>query len=1284
MPSPAFHPAVSAWFADTLGAPSAPQTHGWPVIATGAHTLIAAPTGSGKTLAAFLHALDTLLQRGDHLGEQTRVVYVSPLKALGNDVQKNLLGPLAELRVRDPSLPEIRVEVRSGDTPPKDRQAMLRKPPHVLVTTPESLYVLLTSKGGLGMLQGVETVIVDEIHALCPDKRGSHLALSLERLVAHAGEFQRIGLSATQKPIEAVAGFLVGPTRRCEIVDTGHLRAIDLRIETPGAPLATVCSEDHWSEIQDRIVQLIEGHRTTLVFTNTRKLAERLARRLADRLGDEAVTSHHGSLSRERRLDAEQRLKRGELKALVATASLELGIDIGDVDLMVQVGATWSIAQLLQRVGRAGHQKDAVPKGRVFPLTQDELVAAAALLDAIHRHDLDALRIPEAPLDILAQQLVAACVQQEWPEDDLYALVRRAHPYRELSRDEFDELVALHAGAGRLALLHRDAVGRRLLPTKRARLPAVTGGGAIPDNAEYDVVLEPAGTRIGSVDEDFAIESTIGDVFQLGSTSWRIEKIESGKLRVSDAAGVPPSMPFWFGEGPARSAELCAAIERTREHALDPRWSRERADLDDHAAGQLAEYLATAPAELGVMPSRSRIVLERFLDESGGAQLVVHAPFGTRINRAFGLALRKRFCRGFGFELQAAANEESIVLSLGPMHSFPLEEVFDYLHPDSARDVLTQAVLATPLFLTRWRWNVSRSLVVPRHNGGKRVPAPLLRMRADDALAQAFPEALACGENLPAGDLPVPMEHPLIRQTIHDCLHEAMDVEGFLAVLRGLRDGSIERHVVDRPAPSTFARAILNAKPYQFLDDAPLEERRTQAVITRRTLSKDDQDSLGALDPAAVERVRTQAWPAPADLEELHEALTWMGFATDQEIDRHGWRGWITELESAGRVVRESLGWFAVEASREPRAVWRGRLEALGPIDAADTDAIALGALEADGTAMRVQLDGREHWCHRRLLARIHRETLDALRKRIKPVPLAVFLHHVAHRQHAAPGTLLEGPAGVAEVARILSGFEIPAKSWEGVLRARLSKYRSHWIDQLTVSGEIAWLRLWGSGTGSLKTAKLVLVPRAHLDPWLAWRNQPAIDELGASAAALHELLTNRGASFPSDLERDARLLPTQLEEGLAELIARGLATVDSFAALRALTVAPSKRRRDALAFGVGRVSLLPAIDTTPDPAFLLDRLLDRYGVVFHRLLRREAAPCRWRDLLREARARELAGELRGGYFVEGVSGEQFARPEAVEKLRGLRDTAPEPLELRPDDPLELERHLTPIPALRG
>jgi len=1061
-----FHPAVRQWFASRLGEPTPPQREGWPLIRQGRNTLIAAPTGSGKTLAAFLSAIDALIRQGSGLADETHVLYVSPLRALANDVRKNLQEPLSEIAALDPSVPEVRVLVRTGDTPSGERAAMTRRPPHILVTTPESLYLLLTSAGGRGMLRTVSTVIVDEIHAVLRDKRGSHLSLSLERLedlrrsggadgppgsLAALRTLQRVGLSATQKPLEDVGRFLVGPQRKCALVDAGTFRDLDLGIEVPPSPLSTVCSHEQWEEIYSRMADLVREHRTTLVFVNTRKMAERIAAQLTRLLGDEAVTSHHGSLSKARRLDAEERLKTGKLRALVATASLELGIDIGDVDLVLQVGATRSIATFLQRVGRAGHALKKVPKGRLFPLTLDELVEGAALLRCIRGSILDRTPVPPRPLDILAQQIVAACVAEPWEEERLFGLVRRAWPYRDLAREDFDRVVALHT-SGRRALLHRDGVNGRLMATRRAKLTALLSGGAIPDAADYQVRLEPEGTLVGTVNEDWAVESNSGDIFQLGNASWRVLRIEPGIVRVADAKGQPPTLPFWLGEAPGRTRELAAEIGALREECAAQ--GEEAAGFLRSSCGealpaagavQIAEFVEAGRRVLGAVPTQNRVILERFFDESGGMQLIVHAPFGSRINRAWGLALRKKFCVGFGFELQAAANEEAIVLSLGPQHSFELADVFDYLHPDRARDVLIQALLAAPLFETRWRWNAQRSLLLDRSRNGKRVPAPLQRMRANDLLAAAFPQVLACPETLPGGPIEVPMDHPIVAQTIEDCLTEAMDVEGFLEVLRGLKDGSIERRAVDTAEPSSFARGILASQPYTFLDDAPLEERRTQAVLSRRVLDVRAADEIGALDPEAIERVREEAWPQPGNAEETHEALLWMGYVTEEEAEP--WRAWLDELASARRVMREGDRWFAVEATREPKAVLRGRLEALGPIVSDDP---LLAELEGEGVVLRTRIGGRQAWCDRRLLARIQRYTLDRLRREIEPVSAAQFLRFLACWQHVDPEHKLEGPRGVAEVIRQLAGFDVPAAAWEGsVLPARVRAYRRDWLDQL-------------------------------------------------------------------------------------------------------------------------------------------------------------------------------------------------------------------------------------------
>ena len=1278
----AFHPSVAAWFRGRFGQATLPQEQGWPLIRDGHHTLIAAPTGSGKTLAAFLWSIDSLFRQGPQLADQTQVVYVSPLRALSNDVQKNLQGPLQEIRESDPSLPEVRVLVRTGDTPSGERTAMSKRPPHILVTTPESLYLLLTSDGGRRMLSGARTVIVDEIHALARDKRGAHLALSLERLEALTGRpVQRIGLSATQKPLDAVGRVLVGAGRECSLVDAGSFRTLDLGIEVPPSPLSTVCSHEQWEEIYARIADLIREHRTTLVFVNTRKMAERVSAQLSKLVGADAVTSHHGSLSRDRRLDAEQRLKAGALRALVATASLELGIDIGDVDLVVQVGATRSIATFLQRVGRAGHAIARVPKGRLFPLTLDELVEAAALLRCVGRGILDRTPQPPRPLDILAQQVVAACVPQAWSEDDLLAAIRRAWPYRDLKDDELEQVIALHT-QGRRALLHRDGVQRRVMATKRARLAAILSGGAIPDTADYQVRLEPDGTLVGTVNEDWAVESNAGDIFQLGNASWRVLRIQPGVVRVASAEGLPPSVPFWLGEAPGRTRELSAEIATLRDEAAaapDPAaflTSTCGPALAETAAMEIAEYVKAGQQALGTVPTQTRVVMERFFDESGGMQLVVHAPFGSRINKAWGLALRKKFCVGFGFELQAAANEEAIVLSLGPQHSFPLEEVFDYLHPDKACETLTQALLATPMFETRWRWNVQRSLLVERSRNGKRVPAALLRMRADDLLVTAFPQVVACPETLAPGPVEVPMEHPIVRQTIEDCLTEAMDVDGLIDVLRGLRDGRIERRAVDTAEPSAFARGILNAAPYSFLDDAPLEERRTQAVISRRILDVKTADELGALDPDAIARVREEAWPQPAGAEEVHEALLWMGYVTEAEA--RPWSAWIEELRAAGRIVRDGDRWLAVESTRDPKAVLRGRMEALGPIFSEDP---LLRELEAEGVVIRLRLEGREAWCDRRLLARIHRYTVERLRREIEPVTAAELLRFLAAWQHADPEHRLDGPRGVAEVLTQLAGYEVPAGLWEGgVLAARVRGYKRDWLDQLTLSGQVAWVRLWGSGATVARRTPLALVPREDLDMWLSLASPLEQPEPRGAAAEILAVLRSRGSMFVQELSRATRLLPTSLESGLADLIAQGRVTCDSFGGLRWLMI-PEAKRKNALAMASGRWSAIVRGGDAPTPEsveFVTRQMLRRTGVVFRRTLARERTPVAWREIARVCRTLEARGEIRGGRFVGGFDGEQYALPTAIPLLRSVRRQAPAHVRVTAADPLNFVGILTP------
>jgi ATP-dependent Lhr-like helicase len=1153
------------------------------------------------------------------------------------------------------------------------------------------------------MLKTARVVIVDEIHAVLQSRRGAHLALSLERLDHVCGrQLQRIGLSATQKPIEEVAKFL-SPARVAAVVDRGHRRKMDLAVEVPNSPLEAVMSHEVWAEIYQRLVQLIDEHRTTLITVNTRRLAERMAHQLSERLGAENVAAHHGSLAKEARLDAEQRLRDGKLKVLVATASLELGIDIGHVDLVCQISSPHRIATFLQRVGRSGHTIKGVPKGRIFPLTRDDLIECAAMVRAVHDGELDRIAVPDRPLDVLAQQIVAeTAAEEEWDEQALFELCRRAYPYKNLEKSQFDDVVEMLARGyatrrgRRGALLHYDSLNHKLRARKGSRMSAIMNGGAIPEVFDYRVVLEPEGHFVGTLNEDFAIESLPGDVFQLGNTSWRILRIGNGVVRVADAQGQPPSMPFWLGEAPARSDEMSAAVSQLRA-AVDfelpgPDEPRKPGELDgaialltsdyrlgQSAAEQIAHYLAEAKRSLGVVPTMDQLALERFFDESGGMQLVLHAPFGSRINRAWGLALRKKFCQGFNFELQAAATEEGIILSLGSQHSFPLEEVFRYLHPNTVRETLTQAVLDSPIFETRWRWSTTLALAVPRNRGGARVPNQLQRMYAEDLLQAAFPDAAACQDNLPgAREIP---DHPLVKQALRDALEEAVDVHGLEAQLTRLYGGEIQMVARDTPEPSVLSHELLNSAVYTFLDDAPLEERRTRAVYTRRATELRNADDLGALDAAAIERVRQEAWPVANTPDEMYDALMVAGYIKQAELAPH----WLSLLETLGeRAVKRGGAWFALErVDDDVLEIIASRLEVLGPVTEAQLDVpeaqIALLALETQGRILRGRFTpgiAELEWCDRRLLARIHRYTLNKLRSEIEAVSAADFLRFLFHWQHVAGEDQVKGAEGLAAVVEQLEGFELAAAGWEyDVLPARVDDYGAEQLDQLCLSGRVAWGRLTPGSRAPLRSSPIALLLREHANVWKA-PGEPGT-EFSSEAAAVREALEKRGASFFHELVKATSLLPAFVERGLAELAGAGVATADSFAGLRALLAPPEKRR--GLIETAGRWALLTA-DKSDDVEAVARTLLKRYGVVFRSLLQRESQLPPWRDLVRVYRRLEARGEIRGGRFVAGFGGEQFAAADAVGRLRAVRKAGKvdELIVLSAVDPLNLVGILTP------
>ena len=1388
MPLSSFHPIIQEWFQGRFEGPTEAQAAGWPAIAQGKHTLISAPTGSGKTLAAFLTCIDDLVRRGlnEGLPDSTHVVYVSPLKALSNDIQKNLAAPLQEILAlaeeRGTPLPEIRTAVRTGDTKPGERQKMAKQPPHILITTPESLYILLTSESGRRGLKGVKTLILDEIHAVADDKRGSHLSLTVERLCALAdGPVTRIGLSATQRPIEEMARFLVGNqhigqdgTPSCWIVDTGHARVIDLAIELPKQEMGPIATHEVWGETLDSVTDLIRSHGTTLVFVNTRRLVERVAHQLSERMGEAAVVAHHGSLSRATRLAAEEKLKLGEVKVCVATASLELGIDIGVVDLVCQIGSPRSIGLLLQRIGRSGHTVGGTPKGRLFPLTRDELVECAALSQAIRRGNLDTLKIPIWPLDVLAQQIVACCAAEEWAEDDLFDMCRRAYPYRDLPREKFDQVLeALSHGfaprQGRTgAHLHRDGINRILRGRRGARLAALTNGGAIPDNADYDVIADPEEIFVGTVNEDFAIESMAGDIFLLGNTPWKIRRVERGRVRVEDAQGLSPTIPFWLGEAPGRTWELSQEISDLRE-GIDQRldnpvqaeaWVVSEAGVSREAATQMVAYMAEGKRVLGMVPTARRVVAERFFDESGGMQLVIHAPFGARINRAWGMALRKRICRTFDFELQASATDDGLNFSIGPNLSFPLDEVFTYLSSRTVEEVLLQAVLQAPVFGTRWRWNATRSLALLRFTGGKKVPAPLLRMRSDDLLAAVFPAQVACQDNAAPGDIEPP-DHPLVFETIRDCLTEAMDLEGYKQVLAQIENGEIEVYARDTVQPSVFSHQILNAMPYAFLDDAPLEERRARAVSLRRALPDDARD-LARLDLAAIEDASKTAWPTIRDSDELHDALLTLGvipeteaLTRDPSTDPEQFRGWFDQLVQAGRAVRLSYpdgwsAWLAAERVSELVVVYadarvepvprvspvsatetsldearlslvRGWVECSGPFTATEFSQVlrlpvsdvmtVLTQLEIEGLVLRGSFrpDATDQeYCDRRILARIHRSTIGRLRREIEPVSQANFVRFLFQWQNADPASKLSGEGGLFDVIEKLQGFEAAAGAFESeILPSRIIDYHPSLLDQLCIGGEVVWGRMSRPHTNGIaapgratltRATPITLALRESLDWLLDPLSEDESNPLGAAEEML-EVLSQRGASFISDIAASTRRLLSDVEEALWLLAAAGRVTSDSLEPLRVRIKGSSGRgrhdsrrgrRRPYRRGGYSRWSLLQPVNPEADPVESRARqLLRRYGLVFPELLAREPMAPRWRDLVRVLRRLEARGEIRGGRFVSGFIGEQFALPEAVGVLRAVNGSHPngQMAVVSACDPLNVVGFLTPgqrVPAILG
>ena len=1419
-----FHPIIADWFRKKFKSPTDVQAQTWPVIASGQHTLIVAPTGSGKTFAAFLACIDSLLTQGlaGTLEDRTQVLYISPLKAPSNNVQKNLQTPLTEITeaaiATGHFVPELRIAVRTGDTPAYARQKMLRTPPHILITTPESLCLLLTGGKSREMLRSVRTVIIDEIHAVAPNKRGSHLALSIERLEALTSSPPiRVGLSATQRPITNIANFLAGRHDSCRIIDSGHRRAMDLAVEVPKDELGAIATNAMWKEIYARIATLANEHQSTLVFVNTRRLAERVGHHLAEHLGDDAVATHRGSLSQSIRLTVEEQLKRGQIRVVVATASLELGIDIGTVDLVCQIGSTRVIAACLQRVGRSRHMVDAIPKGRLFATTRAELIECAALIKAIRAGRLDTISIPSTPLDILAQQIVAEVATQEWHEDALFKMMTRARPYHNLTRSDFDAIVRMLADGISTrqsrcsAYLHYDRVNCRLRARRGARLAAATSGGAIPDIANYAVVAEPEGIAIGSVDEDFAVESLTGDIILLDNTSWKIQGVESGKIRVEGAHGAPPNIPFWRGEAPSRTIEFSTEVVAIRKTVADVlklhegalidethpavSWLQDACGLDHRGSIQAVTYIAAGLAMLGTIPTHQTVVAERFFDEGGGMQLVIHSPFGYRVNRAWGLALRKRFCVSFDFELQAAATDDGIVLSFSGQHSFPLDSIFRFLHSKSVAEVVIQAMLQTPLFPTRWRWNATRSLALLRFARGQRIPPQIQRMQSEDLMAAVFPLAVGC-QDKHTGMIEVP-DHPLVRETVRDCLTDAMDIDSLRTILQQIEHGEIQCVAVESPAPSPFCHEILNSNPYSYLDDAPLEERRTRAVNLRRSLSPDVAGTLGALDPAAIETVIEEAWPVVRDADELHDALLTLVWVPDALVEP--WKRYLPELIEAERVFhmvdpsRDSIsGWVPTEHLSLGQAVFpnamfsppfsqrrctgdfdfasqnegvpgkhtatltiiQGWVESIGPTTAEELagkltlplDGIntALLQLEMQGQVLRGKFrvsstvcdeelpltstlsrqergcenseDGEKNeWCDRRLLARIHRRTLGKLRKEIEPVSSADFMRFLVRWQHVAPESRLHGEFGLLEVIRQLAGFEAAASTWErGLLSIRVEKYCPGMLDQLCLRGLVSWGRLSPHARFNAASdperrhrlipssaAPLTLFPREDA-AWLlkvyrkAYDNESSrSDAVSAIAQALRRHLDEHGASFFLTLfEEPAISKPKQkkaygnLRQPVSLPRTALIISVPCLTLIGVLVKAVTARAGRDKASADGRCSrqthMMPLRITLNVSRANCFAAMAWFFATFSR---RESLSIPWWNLLVQYRRLESKGEIRGGHFVSGFTGEQFALAEALESLRAVRRSGngvPEHLKISTTDPLNLVGIITPgqkIPA---
>jgi ATP-dependent helicase Lhr and Lhr-like helicase len=1330
---PAFLPFVHRWFGDTFSEATRPQREGWEAIASGRDTLIVAPTGSGKTLAAFLWALDHLHRLGleGRLEDRVYVVYVSPLRALNNDIEKNLREPLAGIRAaaaaQGLALPEVRVAVRTGDTLAAARQAMTRRPPHVLITTPESLYILLTSQGFRPALARARFVIVDEVHALMANKRGAHLALSLERLQALVQDGagarpQRIGLSATVRPVEDALAFLTGATARDPVlIDAGFSRDLDVQVVSPVDDFLTATSDTVWDAALQQIAELVQAHRTTLVFAQSRRAAERLARDLNDRIPDDPVApfgpgeseggvapfgkkvaAHHGSLSRRARLEAESRLKAGELRALVATSSLELGIDVGAIDLVVQVQSPRNVAAALQRVGRAGHLLSRTSKGRIVVTKGEELMEAAAVVRTIREGQLDRIAMPEAPLDVLAQQIVAAVAAESLPVDTLHARFVNAAPYRSLSRETFVEVVRAVAEPlplevkGVAPRILWDRVNDRLHARRGSRFLALTAGGTIPDAGLLDVYVAETDLKVGTLDEEFVTESLPGDVFLLGSHAWRIAKVRADRVLVEDAQGMSPTIPFWKGEHPSRSWDLGLAVGRLRRDAADrldapdfEAWAARETGLDPRAARAMHAWLVKAGEVLQGVADDQGIVVESFSDEMGGRHAMIHSVFGMRINGAWGMALREQVRRRFGLLVEASHVDDGILLSFAPGQVPPApERLVTLVTPEDLDPLLGEALIGSPMFATRFRHAAVRALFIPRMTRGQRTPAYLQRLKADALLESVRGQP----------------DFPVVAETLRECFHDAYDVPRLKRLLERLHDGELWTRHVDTPLPSPFVYPLLLAWDWAYLGAGHAEERRSDTIQMRKAWSV-APGPLRADIVAAVEAELQKTTPdrRARDANELAAVLDDLGDLTRAEIaDRvlGDADALIAALVAERRIAEVEFG---------DRRTWIPATDATlyaGLATEAGLERLALrvlrtrGPMTADALAARYGLAGAEvmpalerlvlrgvvrrgtfvaeaegpQYVHVAVLDEIQRRQVHARRLPRPVVTAEQFSAFLLRRHHLHPEHRLVGPPGVLAALELLQGEDFPARVWEqDLLPARVEDYQREWLDRLGLSGEIVWT-VFEPGGGDRGRAGRIGVALRENAGWL--REAGERPELDPSVKNVLLHLQLRGASFARDLARATGLDPARALAALWELFRAGLATPDTFSAIVAAAAlpragqarGPARRRRPRRGQARGPLVHLPPVGrwsalAEDEPLSPEERdearahlLLARHGVVARELARGD-----WATLRHVLLRMEYGGEVVRGYFVEGLSGEQYALQDALAELTALPARRAEP-----------------------